>query len=50
MSSQWFSDDTNVVLSNLEVSDKGLTESQVQERRIKFGENKLAEQTKTSAC
>ena len=49
MSSQWFSDDTNVVLSNLEVSDKGLTESQVQERRSKFGENKLAEQSKTPA-
>ena len=49
MSSQWFSDDTNVVLSNLEVSDKGLTESQVQERRNKFGDNKLAEQAKTSA-
>lgn len=49
MSSQWFSDDTNVVLSNLEVSDKGLTESQVQERRSKFGENKLAEQSRTPA-
>ena len=49
MSSQWFSDDTNVVLSNLEVSDKGLTESQVQERKNKFGENKLAEQSKTPA-
>lgn len=49
MSSKWYSEDSNVVLSTLDVTKEGLSQAQVEERKNKFGLNKLAEQTKTPA-